>query len=142
MRRFTSDASFAASVLFPDPGTPASAMTGPSWEAWIEPPGYTGRPSLYLNDITEAALDTPEGSRVTVRLYGEPDAITVTETVSAPVAMPVPSPEGTAQAGGEAPAKAPATVRAVEIEAVHSKRVQVMPWRELVDATQWRRGWG
>ena len=115
-------------------GTPASAMTGPSWEAWIEPPGYTGRPSLYLNDITEAALDTPEGSRVTVRLYGEPDAITVTETVSAPVAMPVPSPEGTAQAGGEAPAKAPATVRAVEIEAVRTGTLRI---KSPTDDREW-----
>jgi tryptophan-rich hypothetical protein len=32
-------------------------------------------------------------------------------------------------------------VVSIEIEAVHSKRVQVMPWRDLTDATQWRRGW-
>ena len=32
-------------------------------------------------------------------------------------------------------------VVSIELEAVHSKRVQVMPWRELADATQWRRGW-
>ena len=33
-------------------------------------------------------------------------------------------------------------VVSIELEAVHSKRVQVIPWRELTDATQWRRGWG
>ena len=33
-------------------------------------------------------------------------------------------------------------VVSVELEAVHSKRVRVMPWRELMDATQWKRGWG
>ena len=32
-------------------------------------------------------------------------------------------------------------VVSIELEAVHSKRVQVMPWRDLLDATQWRRGW-
>ena len=29
----------------------------------------------------------------------------------------------------------------IEIEAVHSKRIRVIAWRELKDATQWRRGW-
>lgn len=32
-------------------------------------------------------------------------------------------------------------VVSIEIEAVHSKRVQVIAWRELKDALQWRRGW-
>jgi len=32
-------------------------------------------------------------------------------------------------------------VVAVEIEAVHSKRVRVLPWRELMDTSQWMRGW-
>jgi tryptophan-rich hypothetical protein len=32
-------------------------------------------------------------------------------------------------------------VVSVEIEAVHSKQVRVLPWRDLMDATQWRRGW-
>ena len=29
----------------------------------------------------------------------------------------------------------------VEIEAVHSKRVRIIGWRELLDVAQWRRGW-
>jgi tryptophan-rich hypothetical protein len=29
----------------------------------------------------------------------------------------------------------------IQLEAVHSKRVRVMPWRELTDPTQWKRGW-
>ena len=33
-------------------------------------------------------------------------------------------------------------VVSIELEAVHSKRVRTMPWRELTDATQWKRGWG
>ena len=32
-------------------------------------------------------------------------------------------------------------VVSVEIEAVHSKRIRVIGWRELKDAGQWRRGW-
>ena len=29
----------------------------------------------------------------------------------------------------------------VELEAVHSKQVYVLHWRELTDATLWRQGW-
>jgi tryptophan-rich hypothetical protein len=32
-------------------------------------------------------------------------------------------------------------VVSIEIEAVHSKRVQVIAWRELKNELQWRRGW-
>ena len=32
-------------------------------------------------------------------------------------------------------------VVSVEIEAVHSKRVRIIAWRELTDAAKWRRGW-
>jgi uncharacterized protein (TIGR02302 family) len=60
----------------------AAAAAGPSWEGWIEPPSYTGKPSLYLNDIPEGAFEAPEGSRVTIRLYGEVGALAVAETVS------------------------------------------------------------
>ena len=36
----------------------------------------------------------------------------------------------------------PATrVEDVELEAVHSKRTQRLPWRALTDAGQWRQGW-
>ncbi|MEO1239946.1 MAG: DUF4175 family protein, partial [Pseudomonadota bacterium] len=56
--------------------------TGPAWEGWVEPPVHTGRPSLYLNDIERAAFAVPEGSRVTLRLYGEVGALSIAETVS------------------------------------------------------------
>jgi len=56
--------------------------TGPVWEGWVEPPAYTGRPSIYLNDIPAGPLRVPEGSQVTLRLYGEVGALTVAETVS------------------------------------------------------------
>ena len=55
---------------------------GPSWEGWVEPPGYTRLPSVYLNDITAPDLDVPEGSDVTLRMYGEVGALNVREDVS------------------------------------------------------------
>lgn len=33
------------------------------------------------------------------------------------------------------------SIVSVEIEAVFSRRVQVIAWRQLTDASQWRRGW-
>ncbi len=32
-------------------------------------------------------------------------------------------------------------VEQVELEAVHSKRVYLLHWRELTDASHWRQGW-
>jgi uncharacterized protein (TIGR02302 family) len=59
------------------------ANPGPSWEAWIDPPAYTGKPGIYLVDIEPGALAIPEGSRITVRLYGDdPDPVTHTLTGS------------------------------------------------------------
>ncbi len=29
----------------------------------------------------------------------------------------------------------------VQLEAIHSKRTVLLPWRELTDATRWRQGW-
>ncbi|WP_299848261.1 TIGR02302 family protein [uncultured Roseovarius sp.] len=63
------------------PGTSAALASGPAWEGWVEPPTYTGLPSLYLNDI-DTRITAPEGSRITIRLYGEVGALTVSETVS------------------------------------------------------------
>lgn len=63
--------------------TPAEALAaGPAWEGWIQPPPYTGKPTLYLNDIDEDEIAVPVGSRVQVRLYGEVGALTLAETVS------------------------------------------------------------
>lgn len=63
-------------------GAPALA-DGPSWEGWVEPPAYTGKPGLYLNDIRAGPLAVPKGSRVTLRLYGAVGDLTLAETVSA-----------------------------------------------------------
>ncbi|WP_158969005.1 TIGR02302 family protein [Chachezhania sediminis] len=64
--------------------TPGSAVVagGPSWEGWVEPPRYTGLPTLYLADIGGPTLNVPEGSRITLRLYGQVGDLTVAETVS------------------------------------------------------------
>jgi len=36
----------------------------------------------------------------------------------------------------------PATrIELVELEAVHSRRSVVLPWRDLTDGAVWRRGW-
>lgn len=68
------------------PGGGQAAAGGPSWEGWIEPPAYTGLPSLYLADLPADAVDVPEGSQVTLRLYGEVGDLTVSETVSGTIA--------------------------------------------------------
>jgi uncharacterized protein (TIGR02302 family) len=94
-------------------GVPVTGAVGPTWEAWIEPPAYTGKPSLYLNKIEAATLEVPEGSRATLRLYGAPEDISVTETVSG-------------QAAAAPDAAAPATsVRAVQFEIVRSGSVTI-----------------
>ena len=62
---------------------------GPAWEGWVEPPLYTGQPSIYLNDLLQREITVPEGSQVTLRFYGDLDAISVDETVSANLSPPV-----------------------------------------------------
>ena len=71
----------AGSVVGMTPGGDALA-SGPVWEGWAQPPLHTGKPALYLNDITQNRLDLPTGTRIQLRLYGEVGALTVTETVS------------------------------------------------------------
>ena len=74
-----------AAASAPLPGTPGG---GPSWEGWVEPPLYTGLPSIYLNDLIGTEFSAPVGSEVTLRIYGDPDAVEVIETVSSlPVAV-------------------------------------------------------
>lgn len=64
------------------PGSASAAAAGPSWEGWVEPPRYTGKPTLYLNDQPAGELRVPEGSRITLRFYGQIGALTLSETVS------------------------------------------------------------
>lgn len=72
-----------ASVAEMTPGGAAGAAAQTAaWEAWIEPPPYTGKPALYLADVPPGKLSAPAGSRLTVRLYGEVGKLIVDETVS------------------------------------------------------------
>ena len=51
----------------------ASGTTGTviSYEAWAEPPVYTGFPSIYLNMLdANTVLELPEGTRLILRSYG------------------------------------------------------------------------
>ncbi|MBN9677191.1 TIGR02302 family protein [Salipiger bermudensis] len=61
---------------------------GPAWEGWMEPPGYTRLPSVYLNDITAPGLSVPEGAQITLRMYGEVGALSVDESVSGRAVSP------------------------------------------------------
>ena len=63
-------------------GNGQGLASGPSWEGWVEPPIYTGKPSLYLNDIDQAKFAVPEGSRITLRFYGAVGDLALHETVS------------------------------------------------------------
>ncbi|WP_348774593.1 TIGR02302 family protein [Ruegeria atlantica] len=64
--------------------TPGAAVAGqgPSWEGWVEPPRYTGLPTLYLADQSDPTLSVPQGSRITLRFYGEIGAHSLTETTT------------------------------------------------------------
>lgn len=63
-------------------GPAGAAIPGPSWEAWAEPPPYTAKPALYLNEQTADVLTLPKGTRFRLRFYGEPGVMGVTQTVS------------------------------------------------------------
>ena len=80
------------SVAQMTPGT-AVAGQGPSWEGWVEPPRYTGLPTLYLADQSGSTLLIPQGSRVTLRFYGEVGAHSLTETSSGSGAEAATAPE-------------------------------------------------
>ena len=90
--RFVAVLAFSVALLFGSiwrvgsvaglaPGAGALA-SGPVWEGWAEPPRYTGRPTLYLNDLPEGSLDLPKGTLITIRFYGEVGTLTLAETVS------------------------------------------------------------
>lgn len=65
-------------------GGAAPVAQGPSYEGWVEPPDYTGRPSVYLPEVAAGVpLSLPVGSRVTLRVYGTPDQFRLSEAVSA-----------------------------------------------------------
>jgi uncharacterized protein (TIGR02302 family) len=68
-------------ALQADPG--AAVAAGPTYEGWAEPPAYTGRPTLYLPEVPgDAPVPVPQGTVVTLRVYGEAGRFGLTETVS------------------------------------------------------------
>ncbi|WP_022704672.1 TIGR02302 family protein [Pseudorhodobacter ferrugineus] len=71
-----------ASITGLGPTAAQALANGPSWEGWVQPPPYTGKPALYLNDIDRVEFEVPSGSRVQLRFYGEVGALSLTETVS------------------------------------------------------------
>jgi len=80
-----------ASVSGLAPGAAVAMPGGPSWEGWAQPPAYTGKPSLYLNDITAEGLELPTGTRLQIRLYGTEGSLAVAQTVAdAPAQIPSP----------------------------------------------------
>ncbi|MFN4157265.1 MAG: TIGR02302 family protein [Gemmobacter sp.] len=87
----------AASVTGLGPGTAEALAAGPTWEGWVQPPPYTGKPALYLNDIDRASFEAPVGSRVQVRLYGEVGQLVLAETVSGRAGTDVPPASDPAQ---------------------------------------------
>jgi uncharacterized protein (TIGR02302 family) len=78
------------------PGAAVAMPGGPSWEAWAQPPAYTGKPSLYLNDITDEALEVPTGTRLQIRVYGPEGGLTVVQTIADAPPPPAPPVEGQA----------------------------------------------
>ncbi|MEO8240785.1 MAG: DUF4175 domain-containing protein [bacterium] len=77
-----------ASISDLTPGNGALAATGPSWEGWAQPPAYTGKPTLYLADQKDEALILPQGTRISLRFYGDPGALILAETVSGRTEVP------------------------------------------------------
>lgn len=78
----------------PQPGAAGSVpvAAAASWEGWIEPPPYTRRPSLYLGSLDAPEIILPQGSKITIRIYGDLSAVTVDQTVADP---PPPAEAGT-----------------------------------------------
>lgn len=71
-----------ASVADLGPGGGAAPVATAAWEGWIEPPAYTGKPTLYLPEVPAGPLSVPKGSTVTLRFYGDVGKLIVDETVS------------------------------------------------------------
>ncbi len=87
----------AASVAGLGAGPAEALAVGPTWEGWVQPPPYTGKPALYLNDIDRESFEVPAGARVQVRLYGEIGQLTLAETVSGRAGVEVPPASDPAQ---------------------------------------------
>jgi uncharacterized protein (TIGR02302 family) len=72
----------AVGIALQPPARPAEAA-GPSFEGWAEPPAYTGRPTLYLPEVrADTPVSVPEGTVVTLRVYGQAERFELAESVS------------------------------------------------------------
>ena len=61
----------------------AAAVAGLSFEAWANPPAYTGKPSIYMLEVPEGEpLHLPQGSELIIRVYGIGDGVRVDENLS------------------------------------------------------------
>lgn len=71
------------------PGPSAAVAGGPTYEGWAEPPAYTGRPTLYLPEVPGGEpVSVPQGTVVTIRVYGDAERFALDESVShAPAAL-------------------------------------------------------
>ena len=81
----------ASVASLPTPSGTGQVAAGPTWEGWAQPPAYTGKPALYLNDQTGPALTLPAGTRLQLRFYGAPGALILAETVSGRTDVPAAS---------------------------------------------------
>lgn len=64
------------------PGPAQAIPGGPVWEAWAKPPAYTGKPTIYLNDIPEGELALPAGTRIQIRVYGAETGLSIDQTIA------------------------------------------------------------
>jgi len=92
--RFMALVSAMAAVMFAPSGaltnakqvllTPVAASgIGTSIEAWARPPAYTGKPQVYLGDVTDGAvLQLPTGTQVVMQVYGGTDKVSLVQDVS------------------------------------------------------------
>ncbi|SFJ83932.1 DUF4175 domain-containing protein [Celeribacter neptunius] len=70
-----------AGTLSPLAATGPEIAAGPIWEGWVQPPAYSGKPTLYLGDL-DPEFTVPKGSAVSMRFYGEDGVLRLRQTVS------------------------------------------------------------
>ncbi|MDQ2066360.1 DUF4175 domain-containing protein [Xinfangfangia sp. CPCC 101601] len=71
-----------SSVVGLAPGPAVAAVAGPSWEGWAKPPSYTGKPSIYLGDVTAPELELPVGSQIQIRFYGTDSPLSIDQSIA------------------------------------------------------------
>jgi uncharacterized protein (TIGR02302 family) len=98
-------------------GPAIAAPGGPTWEGWAQPPAYTGKPSIYLTDVTAPTLEVPVGTRIQIRLYGEAGGLSIDQTIAQVAPQP-------ALATPEAP-KAAGVVGITDLTVSQSGRLEI-----------------